>query len=223
MIRPLLLALCALSLNASVSGWEIVVQNDVGALGNPAYASMKNTRVGAVLTMPKDGTIVGVQIMWGSVLGTAPPMQQQAISFSTDGVNDTPGAPLAQILNPTLVDGGTNVFRYLDPGTNSLPLSVPVLAGQEILIDLTLLPAISPSEGPGVPGILSDANMVPGRNLFTVPPLVPFWGDLQVGFGGGDLAIRAIFEPVPEPSSWVLAFVALTAVGGVTVCARKRC
>jgi hypothetical protein len=168
------------------------------------------------LESPVDGVIVGVQVLWESPNGDAPPVQQPAIELrALNGANPyTPGASLATIQSPTLEDVGVNEYRFLDPGTNSVPLAVPVAAGTQFWVDLEITP--SEADGPSMPGLLLDADGTQGVNsgfILGNNIWVPFTIAIA---GGGDLGLRAIIQPVPEPSTCALAVfsvIALLTVG----------
>jgi hypothetical protein len=78
-LRALTLAIAVLAL-ATPARAEIIVQNDsMPPVGEPVLAVTPGFRLGAWLDSPIDGTIVGVQILWGSELGGAAPSQEAAI------------------------------------------------------------------------------------------------------------------------------------------------
>jgi hypothetical protein len=206
---------------------EIIVQNDTLPPGTPVNGGPEAPdppvpnvlRIGAVLTMPLDGTIVGVQVLWGSINGGAAPQQHSAINISFDTFGQNPSVPLARIESPTFIDGGANEFRFLDPGTDLQPVAVPVVSGQNVLVDVEFTESLL--GGPSAPGILADAAITLERNAFYFPPIVQVWGDWAIVASAGDLAIRAIVVPVPEPSAIVLAL--LGAAGLAAIGRRARC
>ena len=186
---------------------EIVVQNDsMPPVGDPLPRTPSNFRFGAWLDAPVDGTIVGVQVLWGSESGGAAPSEQIAIHISPFNPQSwTPGSPWATIDSPVLVDGALNEFRYLDPATNLQPLSVPVHAGDSFLVDLELFPVDT-----GAPSILldTDGESSINRNLFQTGQ--QGWVPLRFTLVSlGDLGIRVIIQPVPEPSTYILSATAL--------------
>jgi hypothetical protein len=215
---------------ANSSTAEVIVQNGViPPLGVRMPALRVGDRMAARLTAPVDGTIVGVQLFWGSESGTAAPVPATAIHISTSvppGPHDdypVPGAVLATIAAPTLIDGGPNEFRYLDPGTNVLPLSVAVVAGQDFFVDLENAVAFA-ALTPSTPSLyFSDQNPADyQRNLIHIEEtntnLYPDWFPVGIGVSrAGDWGIRAIIQPVPEPSTYALA-----AIGAVTLLAVRR-
>ena len=134
-------ALLLISSSATLSGAaEITVQNDSIPPGTPLTAFLSGERAAAWLTMPVAGDIVGVEVIWSSMFGGTPPSLETAITLSPAGTYPTPGAvPLATIVLPTLLDGVPNVFRHLDPPADTMPLQIPVTAGQVIVVDLEFL------------------------------------------------------------------------------------
>jgi hypothetical protein len=216
----LLLALICYSFaSARAAAAEIVVKNDtVFGPGYPAEpnplpnVSWADLRLGTRLTSPVDGTIVGIQIAWGSQTGLAAPSVEGPIRISTLAVdpNDPPPQPdqtLATIDSPTLVDGIFNEFRHLDPATGLLPLSVPVSAGQEFFVDLQYAHLFD-DEDPSLPGILMDQDLDGDitRDLFLFRFPQFGWVETHIGVSNpGNFGIRAIIQPVPEPSTCALA------------------
>lgn len=187
---------------------EIVVKNDSMPPSQDRVLDLPaSARIGAWLTSPVQGTIVGIQILWGSPDGGAPPSQEAAIRISEfDFPNGPlgPGNTLATIANPVLLDGQLNEFRFLDAGSDLVPLSVPVPAGRSFFVDLELANAADEDNSPGILMDLDYNDAEPYRNLALVPPL-PNWFNIGIGVAGaGDFVIRAIIQPVPEPSSMVL-------------------
>lgn len=203
---------------------EIIVKNDSIPGSLPLQEMPDGTRLAARLTSPVDGTIVGVQIWWGSLSGLAPPSEEVAIRISEfDGSTYIPAATLAAINAPVLQDSGLNEFRFLDPATGLLPLSVPVSSGEDFFVDLELAPNSYESGDPDRPSLLLD-TVAPtsGRNsgflLRTVGSggfWVPQFTDAITGVG--NFGIRAIIRPVPEPSTYALA-----AIGAVALLAIRR-
>lgn len=181
---------------------EIVVKNDSLGPGTPLARYPAGTRVGVRLTAPENGNIVGVQIVWGSTQGSAAPTEQLAITISEENPQFSwqPGTTLATIESPTLLDGGVNEFRFLDPSTNLIPLDVPVIVGETYFIDLALA---GPSTNSLAPGVLYDGNFQSGRNFLTA---LGGWAPFELlVVPAGDFGIRAIIATVPEPSGVVLS------------------
>jgi hypothetical protein len=251
MIRNLIAyALLAIVVSCTVAhAAEIVVRNDSippgepveifsgGTPDDPGELSRAGVRAGSRLTVPVSGTLVGVQIAWGSVTGGAAPMQETAIRIRENGPEFyfPFGATLATIDSPTFIDGAINEFRYLDPATNLIPISIPVTAGASYFVDLEFGHAADHFPTPlalddtsHIPSILADEHLLnpsgPGKSYL----LLPYFSDTNwvpqfiVLSDTGEFAIRLIVIPVPEPSS--LALIGLSAIGlaGYAWRVRKR-
>ncbi len=201
-----------LPLVAGVQAAEVIAQNDSatdGSAATPCNCFIPAERVAAYLTAPVDGEIVGVQILWKSVLGGAPPSVEAAITISAAGAFPVPGAVMqsggavnAVIPGPTLIDGAFNEFRFLDPPTDTVSIAVPVSQGQQFVVDLELLNQTS-GTGPFGPDVAWDADgCQSGKNaIFVVPS---GWNDACLLGVTGDWVIRAIIDaspcgPAPEP------------------------
>jgi len=186
---------------------EIVVKNDsMPPTGEPLPSTFDVFRFGAWLDAPTDGSIVGVQILWGSKSGGGASSEQIAIrisSFDTELL--LPGSPWATINSPVLIDGALNEFRYLDPASNLQPIYLPVHAGDSFFVDLELKPVMAG------PSILMDADgeSSPYRNMYQTGniPWIPLFAAGIPNFG--DLGIRVIIQPVPEPPTCILGVSAL--------------
>lgn len=201
LLAILLLVVCGARAAAS----EIVVQNDSIPPGTPVPTFLAGERVASWLTAPISGNVIGVQILWGSQTNGNFPQTEMAIRVSSAGTFPTPGGTLATILGPTLTDGVVNEFRYLDPGTNLIPLSVPVTAGQQFVVDLEFLN--QSSGNPLASSIEIDGAIQPGLNsVFVIPGGWAAAGPLGVT---GDWGIRAII--VPEPSGMAILSAGLLA------------
>ncbi len=246
MIRtPIAHALLALVLSGTTAlADEIVVRNDSIPPGEPVdglyyfdndthLLSRAGVRVGSQLTVPVSGTIVGVQIPWASDQGGAAPSQQVAIRITENGPYpySIPGPTLAEIDSPTLIDGATNEFRYLDPGTNLDPISIPVTAGAQYFVDLEFGhhadhdASSPPPDLSQVPSILADADLLsPNSHSFMYLPGYSepgaFFEAPLVLPSTGAFAIRLIIVPVPEPSS--LALIGFSAIGMAAFARRPR-
>lgn len=209
-------AFAALSLaSVTAARAEIIVKTDSlpeTGTGEHIEGVPAGARIATLLTAPVDGTIVGVQILWGSLSGNAGPSQEAAIRISSFDLSPyTPVATLATINSPTLIDGAVNEYRFLDPTTNLIPLAVPISAGTSFFVDLELANA---NTGTDPPFILLDGDGDQGTNSATFNGALWFPFTLAIR-GGGDLGIRAIIQPVPEPSSCVLAAMGVVVLLGV--------
>ena len=219
--------------SARAAAAEIIGKNDtVFGPGYPAEPNpvpnnaWLNLRLGSRLTSPVDGTIVGIQIAWGSKNGLAAPSVEGPIRISTAAVdpNDPPPQPgltLATIESPTLVDGIFNEFRHLDPATGLVPLSVPVSAGQDFFVDLQYAHFVDDHDvDPDVPGVLMDQDFGGdiARDMILHKVLQLGWFEAWIGIlDSGNFGIRAIIQPVPEPSTCALA-----ALGFIGLLATRR-
>ncbi len=156
-------------------------------------------------TAPLDGTIVGVQVVWGSAFGGASDSTEFAIHIYDGGTFPDPasGTPLASISGPVLTDGtssGTiNEFRFLDPPDDKTPLSVSVTKGQDFIVALEFLNTndgqdFSPSvkyDGEDCLSGTSAAFAIPGG-----------WGDACTLGVPGNLGIRAILDVALIPGDF---------------------
>lgn len=187
--------LCCLIAAAVVlpaSATEVTVQNDSFVNGGSAVVVgdfVAGEQAGVRLTSPCDGTIVAVQIGWLSQTGAAPQSVQQAIHIFDGSTFPTPGAELAVLNGPVLTDGFLNEFRYLDEN-QTIPLNVPVTAGQQFYVTLeyatgTNIVAGDASVFRDVDGCQSGKNV-----LFAIPG---DWTNFCI-FLSGDLVIRAVVD-----------------------------
>jgi hypothetical protein len=156
--------LIALLVPGSLSAQEVIVKNDsVSDFGTAAIVGdfVAGEEAGAVLTMPQNGTIVGVQIFWRSGNGVSGYSIENAIHIYDGSTFPTPGTELETVVAPVLEDGWLNEFRYLDDNM-TIPLSVPVTAGLNIMI--TLEYANSTNWNQSIPAL---ATLI-GTNMFTL-------------------------------------------------------
>jgi hypothetical protein len=200
----LLLSFCPVDSRAV----EIVLQNDSIAspgAGTPLPNFLSNEIVTSWLTAPVAGDIVGVQILWDSVIGANPDSTELAIHIYAAGTFPTPGSTLASIGGTngvTLKDGTLNEFRFTDPPTNVLPLSVPVTAGQTIVVGLEFF---NQSSGNAFASSIEvDGALQTGKNSIYLNPPNGTWSSGTSVSLPGDFGIRAILKPVPEPATIVL-------------------
>jgi len=193
---------------ADSSAAEIVLQNDSIAspgAGTPLPNFIPNEIVTSWLTVPTAGDIVGVQILWDSVIGANPDSTELAIHIYAAGTFPTPGSTLASIGGTngvTLKDRTLNEFRFTDPPTNVSPLSVPVTAGQTIVVGLEFL---NQSSGNAFASSIEvDGSLQTGKNSVYVNPPGGTWSSGTSVSLPGDFGIRAILKPVPEPATIML-------------------
>lgn len=172
---------------------EIVVKNDTvpedGGTAVIVGDFIAGEEAAAWLTSPCDGTIVAVQIFW--LEGTPGHGQslEQAIHIYDEGVFPLPGSQLEIMEGPVMTPGYLNEFRYLDEA-QTMPLSVPVTAGQKFVVSLEFY---NPTDvGSGGPSVVRDINgCQAGRNALHANP--GGWLNFCL-FLGGDLGIRAVVE-----------------------------
>lgn len=192
------LALALLSLAAGPAlAVEQVVKNDsivnfgqAVIVGNFAIGEVAAAR----LTSPCDGTIVGVQILWLEGTPGHLPSLEEAIYIWDGNTFPTPGTELAFLEGPVMTPGYWNEFRYLDEA-QQIPISVPVVAGQQFYVGLQFA---NPTDvGNGGPSVVRDLDgCQSGKNaLYAIPG---GWLNFCL-FLNGDLAIRAIVD-CPGPS-----------------------
>lgn len=216
---PASLALMVVMSAGVVDAAEIIVQNDTIAsagAGTPLLAFIPGERAAAWLTAPVAGDIVGVQVLWDSNLGPNPPSQEFAIDIYAGGTFPTPGATLATISAPILSDATVNEFRYLFPPATTSPLQVPVTAGQTFVVSLAFFNQSANNvfasgveyDGDGCQGGKNAAYALPGG-----------WIDACTAGVPGDLGIRAIIKPIPEPSVTMLFCIG---VGACALAGRKE-
>lgn len=199
----------------------VTLQNDAGLPGTPCTCFISGEEVGAWLTSPCDGTLTAVEIGWASQFGGAPDSTETAIRVYDGTTFPTPGAVLqnadtspAQILGPTLSDGGINQFT----GFN-----VPITSGQTVAASLEFFntndgnqfAASVVSDGDGCQNGLNAANAIPGG-----------WNDACLLGVPGDWIIRAVVDcdkgiDVPAASDWGLILMALVVLGGGSIAFRR--
>ena len=146
-------------------------------------------RAGVQLTSPCDGTIVAVQLFWlEGTPGHGQSLEQAIYIYAGDSF-PTPGTLLETLDGPLLTPGYLNEFRYLDEA-QTIPLNVPIVAGQQFYVVLEFLNATD--VGNGGPSIVRDLNgCQPGRNVLYTPS--SGWLNFCL-FLQGDLAIRAVVD-----------------------------
>ncbi len=130
---------------------------------------------------------------------------------------------------PLLTDGIVNEFRFLDPPSNTVPLSVPVTGGQSFVVSLKFFNQSS-GGAPFLPDIVYDSDGCQlGLNSVDVMP--GGWFDACLVGVTGDWALRAVIDcappnttpPVPSTSGWGAAgLVSLLLAAGATVLAQRR-
>jgi hypothetical protein len=122
--------LIALLAPGSLSAQEVIVKNDsVSDFGTAVIVGdfVAGEEAGAVLTMPQNGTIVGVQIFWRSGNGVSGYSIENAIHIYDGSTFPTPGTELETVVAPVLEDGWTNIAASGTYTTN-WNQSIPALA-----------------------------------------------------------------------------------------------
>ncbi len=209
---------CIMLLSAGpVGAVEITLQNDsipAPGSGTPLLNFIPNEQAAAWLTTPVAGDIVGVQVLWASQFGGNPASQELGIHVYAAGTFPVPGALLASVTGPLMIDGSVNEFRFLDPPTNNVPLQVPVSAGQTFVVAIEFLNQNAGNQFASSVEIDGDGCQTGKNSVFVIPGGWYDAGSLGVS---GDFGIRAIVNPIPEPSS-----LALLALGGLLALMRRR-
>ena len=152
----------ALAVTAAAN--EVTLQNDSlqnGSNGTIQAGFVAGEKAASWLTTPCDGNIVAAQIFWRSLLGNAPLTVEDSIDIYRSGSFPVPGALAQEIGGPVLTDGVINEYRYLDEN-NTIPLIVPVVQGETVVVALTFLEAPDPLQGPSV--VNDDDGIEPNRN-----------------------------------------------------------
>ena len=198
---------------------EITLQNDsipAPGSGTPLLTFIPNEQAAAWLTTPVAGDIVGVQVLWASLFGGNPASQELGIHVYAAGTFPTPGALLASVTAPLMVDGSVNEFRHLDPPTNNIPLQVPVSAGQTFVVAIEFLNQNAGNQF-GTSVEIDGDGCQPGKNsVFVIPG--GWYNACSLGVSG-DFGIRAVVNPIPEPASLT---VLVPLLGGLALLRRGR-
>lgn len=184
--------LTLLSATGAALAAEVTVKNDSFVDGGAAVIVgdfIAGEEAGARLTAPCNGTIVAVQIAW--LEGTPGHGQslEEAIHIYAGSTFPTPGAELETLVGPVMTPGFINEFRYLDEA-QTIPLNVPVTAGQQFFVTLEF--ANPTNVGGGGPSVIRDTNgCQAGKNvLFAIPG---GWFNFCLLLSG-DLVIRAVID-----------------------------
>jgi len=182
---------------------EITIQNDSipgGGAGTPLPAFITGEKIAVWLTAPVKGDLVAVQIDWRSTFGGSPGNIETAITVHTAGTYPVPGAVLATLSTPFLADVGINEFRNFDPAM-SVPLKIPVAAGQTFVVALEIFNTQSGS--PIEPSVVYDGDgCQAGLNAIFPQPSATWVDACPLGVLG-DIAFRAVIDEsvVPVPAA----------------------
>jgi len=209
----LLSAAIAFSMGAAAN--EVTLQNDSlagGDSGTIQAGFAAGEKAAAWLTSPCDGNLVAVQVFWISVTGGSGESIEDSIDIYRSGAFPEPGDLEQEILGPVLNDGFMNEFRYLDED-NTIPLSVPVVTNETVVVALGFLSAPNPALGPSVvndqDGIETGHNAIyasDGSGGF-------FWAASESFLVPGDWVIRAVVDCSSSTTNADVA-VALSATPG---------
>lgn len=187
----------ALALATGATANEVTVQND--SLTNFDDAAIVwgfavGEKAGSWLTSPCTGDLVAVQVFWRSRDGVAPFSIQESIDIYRAGTFPEPGTLVLQVLGPVLNDNALNEYRYLDEN-NTLPISVPVLEDETVVVALTFATQQQPNVDPSV--VRDTDGIQPGSNtIYGDIGVGLHWysaADPQVGITG-DWVIRAVVD-----------------------------
>lgn len=159
-------------------------------------------KAAAWLTSSVDGKVVAVQVGWASAGGTVPELGA-GIDISRAGTFPTPGALVQRVLAPQLTDPAINEYRNLDMD-NPVPVNVPVLAGERIVVALEF--AFPTNVGGGSASIIRDASSVNGNNaIYANLGLGLNWYEARSLGVLGDFVIRMVvnttFPDIPTVST----------------------
>ncbi len=190
LIAAIVLAACGLSF-----AQEVTVRNDSFESGQSAVivgGFIPGEQAGVRLTSPCNGAIVAVQIGWlqGESFPPPAPSLERAIHIYDGSSFPTPGAEMQLLEAPLLSPGALNEFRFIDE-KNSIPLNVPVSAGQQFYVCLEFDNANNPNNGDA--SVFRDLNgCQSGKNVIFAPNLGG-WINICTLISG-DFVIRAVVE-----------------------------
>ena len=173
---------------------EVTVRNDSFQNGQSAIVVggfIPGEHAGARLTSPCNGTIVAVQIGWlhGEGFPDPPPSVERAIHIYDGATFPMPGSELERLESPVLTSGFINEFRFVDE-QQTIPLSIPVVSGQQFYVTLEFENA--PNINNGDASIFRDLDgCQTGKNvLFAIPG---GWQNFCIVLVG-DVVIRAVID-----------------------------
>ncbi len=173
---------------------EVVLKNDsLTDLGTAAivWGFAAQERAASWLTSPCNGDLRAVQIFWRSPNGTSGQSIEWAIDIHRAGTFPVPGAIEASIAGPVLTDGVLNEWRYVDEN-NVVPLQVPVVQDETIVVSFTFDQAPSPLVGPSV--VRDTDGIQPGRNAIYANAGGGTWFNAASLGVTGDWVIRAVVD-----------------------------
>jgi hypothetical protein len=170
---------------------EVTLQNDSLSGGDnaticPCFVAGEEAAVW--LTSPCDGSIVAIQVMWRSLLGGAQVSLEDSILIYEAGTFPNTGLVKEELLAPALQDGGLNEFRFMDEN-QTIPINVPVSAGEEFVVSLKFFNDSSLSN-PSV--LFDDSGITPQKN--SVRLASGQWRSAESLGVTGDWIIRVIVD-----------------------------
>ncbi len=175
-------------------GVEVTVQNDSVMPGEnatvcPCFAAGEHAAVW--LTSPCDGSIVAIQVFWRSLLANQPDKIEDSILIRNAGVYPSPGSVIATLEAPVLTDGVLNEYRFFDEN-QTIPINIPVVAGQEFVVDFIFFNPNAATAGPSL--VFDGDGATPGKNaIFT-----GIWQSNESLGVTGDWFIRAVIDCDPQ-------------------------
>lgn len=165
MNKPIILAL-GMCLSGAADAVEITIKNDsLVDFGQAAivWGFVSGEKAASWLTSPCDGDLVALQVFWRSPSGIAPFSIQESIDVYRSGTFPQPGDIALQVFGPVMNDNALNEFRYLDEN-NTLPISVPVVQDETVVVAFTFAAApeagVDPSVVRDTDGIQADRNAI---------------------------------------------------------------
>ena len=182
---------------------EVSVQNDSlqdGQTGAIQAGFIGGESAAAWLTSPCDGSIVAVQVLWLSLFQNTGQSLEDSITIYAAGTFPNPGSELAFLEAPLMTDGFLNEFRYLDKNS-TIPLDVPVSAGQKFIVSFKFFNDPDPFLGPSV---VTDLNGCQAQKnaIFATPG---GWLNFCAFGPSGDFVIRGVVECGELPGACCLA------------------
>lgn len=186
---------------AGARAQEVIVKNDSVVIDTGNFGQLNNfgpgDQAGARLIMPCDGRIVGVQIGWVGTFAGQIITTEAAIHIFEDGTFPDPGPELATVVDPIMVSNPLiqiptmNEFRHLDPPDNTMPIDIPVLMDDAIIVTLEFAnPTNIGAGGPNVTGDLDGCTDM-ANVLYAIS--TGLWYD-GCTFANTDIVVRLIVD-----------------------------
>lgn len=194
MNKPIILAL-GMCLSGAAGAVEVTIKNDsLVDFGQAAivWGFVAGEKAASWLTSPCDGNLVAAQVFWRSASGVAPISIQDSIDIYRAGTFPEPGELVLQVLGPVMNDNALNEFRYLDEN-NTLPISVPVIQGETVVVAFTFIEAPLANVDPTV--VRDTDGFQPDRNGLYADIGGSFaWFPASTLGVAGDWVIRAVID-----------------------------